>query len=140
MAPPCADWTWMNSYTSGRYLSIWGHTAKSTVKRTNLMAHVVAMLMWLCKMRGVHYFIEQPKSSKLFGFPLVREALRQTKGHRTTTHQGHFGGSLPKATWMVHNMSKGIVDKYLVRKGRPKVKDTHAWYLEKRGTYKGPRW
>ena len=59
-----------------RHKDIFGDTSVASVREANQTAIQVAVIIRLLKLRGVYVSIEQPKSSKLFQFPDIQEAIR----------------------------------------------------------------
>ena len=69
----------LNSFTSGRYMSVFGHLHSPKVQADNLIASAVAMLIYVASIRGVYYIVEQPRRSKFFVFPIMDLAIRIQK-------------------------------------------------------------
>ncbi|CAK0877005.1 unnamed protein product [Prorocentrum cordatum] len=137
MAPPCSDWTWLNSYTSGRYLSEFGHVGHPGVKASNTVATAVSMLMWMCHMRGLYYMVEQPKDSSMFKFPAMASMIEMTNGSKLLTYQGPFGAAIPKPTVLLRNMGDELTAS-LVKPSPPRgsMKANVCW-TSNAGVFKG---
>ena len=78
-SPPCSSWGFLNSFTSGRHINVFGHLHSAQVQADNLIALAVSMLIYVASTRGVYYIIEQPRRSKFFVFPSMDLAIRILK-------------------------------------------------------------
>eukprot|EP00959_Pyramimonas_sp_CCMP1952_P058634 1224333-Pyramimonas_sp.AAC.1 len=86
------------SYTSGRWISPFGHFKRKKTQMNNSIASVVAMLCYVAWVRRVHVMIEQPRDSSFFKFPPVRDVLSQIGCSFHRVLQCHYGADLEKAT------------------------------------------
>eukprot|EP00959_Pyramimonas_sp_CCMP1952_P126715 2650249-Pyramimonas_sp.AAC.1 len=62
--------------------------------------------------------IEQPIDSLFFEYPVVKQALKQTGGHITTTYQCYFGSKLLKGTIIGSNIPIKLMKP--IAKAKPK--------------------
>ena len=102
-APPCSSWVFLNMGTSGRrdYRVAGNWQANPKIRCQNALCARVAALCYLASARHVHWAVEQPNSSLMFGYlpwSLVAEGLRP---RQVRTHMGAFGGNTAKLTLLV---------------------------------------
>ena len=118
MAPPCSDWGFLNSFTSGRWLSVHGDPARAQVQCNNRIAEAIAAIIVLCAVRGLFFIIEQPGDSQFFKYPAIKSALENVHARLYTTYQMHFGTELPKETVLASNMPADLMG--TIVRGKPK--------------------
>lgn len=136
---------YLNAFTSGRYLSIFGHIGREQVQDSNLMAHVVAALMFLLAIRQCFYLVEQPADSIMFEFPAIASAMEATGGVVYTTYQYYWGTKLAKGTLLLTNLPEDIISG--ITRPKPKLergasssfwKDDGKWTAGSRVANLGP--
>ena len=87
-APPCSSWGFLNSFTYGRHISVFGHMDSHDVRANNLIASAVAMLIYVASIRGVYYIVEQPRPSQFFAFPSMDLAIQLKNSSGLSTFTG----------------------------------------------------
>ena len=96
--PECSTWCFLNSFTSGRYINIWGDLSRQQTLDANLTAQAIGMLMVLASVRQVYYIFERPTRSCMSDHPAMSMAIELTKGVKIHTFLGGFNHPMPKPT------------------------------------------
>ena len=100
--PPCSSWVWISRRHSRRSRDdVAGDRSSAWVNKANMVAQRVSELARVCAARHVRYVIEQPRSSLLFLYPQVAEALRGTRADRVSLELGRAGSPTPKPIILV---------------------------------------
>ena len=103
MGPPCCSWIWLTRSKSKRtrrnpeglgWRDSWVHYH-------NRIAACVAAIAEQASRLGVYWVIEQPASSVLFDFPLVKSVIANCNAASVSLNLGDFGGTSLKPLRLV---------------------------------------
>ena len=102
--PPCSLFVFLSSSVHKRSTCCpEGDTSNASVRMANLIVRNLAVLLRLATSRGVHWVVEQPGSSKLWGLQTMKTLFAQCEPCRVFTYMGCFGHSLnmlkPTVLW-----------------------------------------
>jgi hypothetical protein len=102
---PCSLFVWMSLGTSLRSQTCpEGNEALECVRRANAMASRFILLAMIALARGCHFVVEQPSSSRLPIYPIVRNLLLKLHGLNkcffTRFNMGAYGALSVKPTML----------------------------------------
>lgn len=91
-APPCSTWVFLSRHSTGRHKNPSGNWKTSAyVASQNALVCRLLLLARLCIARGVHYIIEQPRSSCMFAYGPFATFLKRHPALSVFTEMGAFG-------------------------------------------------
>ena len=127
--PPCKTWVFIAR--SGTYRTLanpGGNILVPRVAQTNLQTRNFISLCVLAVLLGGHYVLENPGSTLIHHFPVVRALYACTSATKVRTYMGQFGAdvvkpldlwsSTPHLVGMKRAKPQGLEGSLVVRKGR----------------------
>ena len=94
---PCRCWIWLTRSRHKRSKHCpQGLEQTEWVKQNNLLASVVSYIIVTCSAWGIHIIVENPKTSLLWYYKDVAEALFRVHAERFCISMGSFGGQTQK--------------------------------------------
>ena len=98
LAPVCSSWVGLNISRTLRSHknNFQGDTTYPKVAEGNLQAKARAFFMQLAQFRGIEVILENPPSSTIFNFPVLRAAISSMKLVNCVTHRCAFDVSAAK--------------------------------------------
>ena len=98
LAPVCSSWVGLNISRTLRSHknNFQGDTTYPKVAEGNLQAKACAFFMQLAQFRGIEVILENPPSSTIFNFPVLRAAISSMKLVSCVTHRCAFDVSVAK--------------------------------------------
>lgn len=96
-APVCSSWVWVGrSQTQRSSQNPAGNKKNKLVEKANQMVEYTCLLLLVAFTRGANIYLEQPNSSLLPQYPLVKSFFEWAHIQRVPTFLGSFGCSSQK--------------------------------------------
>jgi hypothetical protein len=103
--PPCKHWIFMSAWKHCRSDTfIFGNCFDERIRLSNILACNFSLLVLIACVRKVWVCIEQPATSKLFKFDLLRRVLAHSTWQHVHTFMRPLGHEIPKATRLWSNL------------------------------------
>lgn len=136
----CSSWSIVNRGTSGRTEQApLGREHFPSVSRGNLMVSRMALILYLCIYRGIHWLVENPEQSLIWFHPRLRELLMYHEIFECKTYLGMFGAKTWKPVLLVS--SDPCVQQLARRLDRSKFEPSDStvvyWDSQGRKRFKG---
>ena len=105
LGPPCSLWVFMSQSVHQRtVMNAVGDIGKASVRAANCLVRNCTMLLAIAHCRGVFFILEQPSTSRMVHFPWVQALVAALRLKRIGTWMRCFGGSIPKASYLLSNL------------------------------------
>ena len=105
LGPPCSLWVFMSQSVHQRtVMNAVGDIGKASVRAANCLVRNCTMLLAIAHCRGVFFILEQPSTSRMVHFPWVQALMAALRLKRIGTWMRCFGGSIPKASYLLSNL------------------------------------
>ena len=97
--PPCGSWIFMNTANHNRNRKCaWGDTDDQNIRLQNLLVANLVCLLMISKLRQVWIVLEQPRSSLMIHYEVMRQWSRWAGADYVSSYMRTFGGLVPKPT------------------------------------------
>lgn len=105
MGPPCSSFVMLNAVNCKRNAgnNYQGDERYAPVQLGNLLATAAAFLMTVASLRGVEVVVENPPSSAIWKFPILKQVLDTFVQRSTTT---------PRCAWSTEPMGRRMLKRF----------------------------